>query len=130
MFKKALSNLIVLISVPCLLVMIGVIMSVCYMDFQWLERVGVLVVCVGIIAIARPNIVGVELMPPVVTADTGEFYHSKKHWEKLGQQIRQNVIEDNRSRFAVGVLGPVLGIVGSVIDGYADLLNSFFGWTA
>lgn len=103
-------------------------MSACYKDFQWFERVGVLIVCVGIIAIARPIILKVELMTPVVTADTGEFYHSEKHWKELGQDRPPHVVEDSRSRFAVGVLGPVLGILGSVIDGYADLLNYLFGW--
>lgn len=125
---RILGNNFVLGSAAALLIAIGLTVSVTACNFQWLSRFGALVICLGIIALARPSIVRSEIKVPVVMAETGLTSVDPKHYEKVGEPIPSWVAEDAKSRFAVGVLGPLLCLVGTGVNGFGDLLNRPLGW--
>ncbi|MCW5610572.1 MAG: hypothetical protein KIS83_07805 [Rubrivivax sp.] len=110
------------------LLAVGLVASFAASNFQWFSRFGALVICLGIIALARPSIVRAEIKVPILMAETGLSYLDPKHYEKTGEPVPEWVREDQKSRFAVGVLGPLLCLLGTGVNGFGDLLNRFLGW--
>lgn len=118
------NRILIIISVG--LCAFGTILSVTYKDFGWLSRFGALIVGVGVVALSRTFILGRDLLDHVGDGVDGtnlnlngpEYYHA------MGKPVPDYVAEDLRSRFAMGVLGPVLSILGSIIWGFADLINN------
>jgi hypothetical protein len=49
-----------------------------------------------------------------------------EHYEARGKEIPEHVAEDLKSRFALGIAGPVMSFVGTIIWGFADLFNKLF----
>ena len=126
--KKLLSNNQVLFWVSAGIFSVGITASVFANNFQWVSRFSSLIICCGIIALARPNLIGKDIKFDVIKAETGLSDLSREHYEKLGIKVPDWVVEDEKSRFAVGVLGPLLCLIGTSVNGFGDLVNKFFGW--
>lgn len=126
MLKKILTNNLWLTFISAVLFAIGVWLSFENRNFQWLSRFGALIICMGIIILARPSISGNDIKFHVIKAETGLSDLDRKHYEQIGEPVPEWVIEDERSRIAVGWLGPLLCLIGTGTNGFADLLNNFF----
>ena len=100
-------------------------MSVSLRDFGWLVRTGSLVTLIGILQIARPNIIGKEIYPTIMT-EAGMKTDSREYFLSRGEAVPDWVCEKARSRFATGALGPSTTLVGTILSGFADLINKSF----
>ena len=108
------------------LMLLGIFLSFKNQNFQWLSRFGALVICVGVIVLARPAMVGKDIKRHVIKEETGLSHLDPNHYKAIGEPIPQWVKDDNSSRTAVGWLGPLLCFFGTLTNGFADLLNSLF----
>ena len=128
MLKKLLTNNIALTLASAVLFAIGTGLSIEYRNFQWLSRFGALIICTGIIVLARPSISENDIKEHVLKAETGLSHLNREHYKQIGEPIPDWVIEDERSRIAVGWLGPLLCLIGTGTNGFAELLNKCFGY--
>ena len=110
------------------LLVVGSIASLMCHDFRWLSRFGALVICAGIIILARPAILGEDIKTHIGMAETGLSHLDPEHYRKIGQPVPDYVIQDLRSRTAVGWLGPLFCFLGTATNGFGDLLNGVFGY--
>jgi len=108
--------------------LIGVALSVNCKNFQWLSRFGALVICTGVITLARPSILGEDIKSHIIMSETNLSHVDPAHWKKIGQPVPGYVREDLRSRVAVGWLGPLMCFIGTATNGFADLLNKVVGY--
>ena len=108
----------------------GVAISVLDKNFQWLGRFGALVICSGVIALARPSIVGKSLLPEVVMDEEGGISNDPNYYVRIGDPVPDSVVQDRRSQIAVGILGPWLCLIGTTTNGFAELINKVLGWHA
>ena len=108
-----------------LFALIGLVQSIYLQDFIWFSRIGSMVVGVGIVLLARPSIVNEDLLPNVQSADTLFNLNSQEHFKALGETVPDYVINDLASRNAIGVIGPIITLLGTFIWGYGDLFNHF-----
>lgn len=127
MLKKLLTNNLILALTAVALFTLGIWLSIENRNFQWLSRFGALIICIGIIVLARPSILGLDIKIHILKADTGLSQLDREHYKHTGEPIPDWVIEDERSRAAVGWLGPLLCLVGTGTNGFADLLTRYFG---
>lgn len=109
------------------LLLAGVGASVHASDFQWLSRFGALVICIGVIILARPAIVQAAIKMDVHSADTGLSYSDPEHYAQMNEPVPDYIVQDQKSRAAVGWLGPTICLVGTATNGFGDLLNKFWG---
>jgi hypothetical protein len=126
MLKKLLTNNLTLTAVALILFAIGFGLSLHYQNFQWLSRFGALIICIGIIILARPSISGNDIKAHIYMQETGLSHLDRAHYTKTGEDLPNWVVEDERSRTAVGWLGPLLCLIGTGTNGFADLLNKYF----
>ena len=126
--KRLLTNNVALTLGSALAILFGVVLSIEYRNFQWLSRFGALIICAGIIVLARPSILRVDIKPHVIMPDTGLSHLDQEHYKQIGKPVPDWVIEDQRSRTAVGWLGPLLCLIGTGTNGFAELLNKCFGY--
>jgi hypothetical protein len=113
--------MMVIAATACLVVGIG--LSVWWSDFHWLARCGTLIIAVGVCSVARPAIVGRELLVPVKMDESGLMSNDPGYYIKAGLDVPESVAIDSKSRYARDFLGPVLTLVGTITSGFADLLN-------
>ena len=106
-----------------LLVFGGLTLGCGLKDFTWFARFGALVVATGITLLSRASIVREDIIAHVLQDNTGLSQLDPQHYKKLGQPMPEWVHEDQRTRMAVGVWGPLLSFVGTLIWGFGDLLN-------
>jgi hypothetical protein len=92
-------------------------------DFTWFARCGALLVGFGILLVSRTAITGRELLPEVINPDLRLNKNSPAYWRKLGQPVPYWVAADVAARTAMGILGPIISFLGTVIWGFGDLLN-------
>lgn len=128
MLKRLLTNNIALTLASAALFSVGVALSIEYKNFQWLSRFGALIICTGIIVLARPSILGTDIKLHVGMAETCLSQLDREHYKQIGEPVPDWVIEDERSRTAVGWLGPLLCLIGTGTNGFAELLNKCFGY--
>ena len=102
MLKKLLTNNGALTLASVVLFAIGSGLSIEYRNFQWLSRFGALIICTGIIVLARPSITGNDIKIHILTAETGLSHLDREHYKQTGEPVPEWVIEDERSRRAVG----------------------------
>ena len=102
---------------------LGVALSLWFRNFDWLSRFGALLICWGILLLARPSIIGKDIKLHVVKAETGLSQLDPAHYQAQGEDLPDWVVEDIASRNAVGVYGPVVCFVGTLVNGFASLLN-------
>lgn len=76
---------------------------------------------------ARPAILGVDIKEHVIMSETNLSHLDSKHYKKIGEPVPDFVNQDSKSRAAVGWLGPLIVLVGTISNGFGDLLNNFLG---
>lgn len=104
----------------------GVSMGVYHGDFYWINRFGSLVICSGIILMARPVILGQRMYSEVIMA-TGFSLFDDRHYDAIGERVPEWLIQERITRISVGWLGPVLLLVGTLATGFGDLFNGLRG---
>lgn len=77
---------------------------------------------------ARPTILGEDIKMHVIIDETDLSDLDPKHYEMAGEPLPDFVVQDLKSRTAVGVLGPLIVFVGTLTNGFGDLLNNFAGY--
>ena len=108
-------------------IVLGIYASIRFHDFMCLSRAGAVVVGIGIVALSRTFILKKDLLLSVGSGEPGNLnLNGPEYYQAKGKPVPAYVQEDLRSRFALGVVGPVLSFVGSLIWAFADLLNKFF----
>ena len=117
-------------AIGIVLLVIGVAVSLWQNNFQWLARFGALVICVGIIVLARPALLNIDIKPHIGMAETGLSHLDPEHYNRLNQPVPEYVMENLRSRAAVGWIGPLFCFLGTLTNGFADLLNKVVGYAA
>ncbi|WP_041366651.1 hypothetical protein [Methylophaga frappieri] len=124
--KSLLTNnlLIILLAFSCLVA--GILASVLWQDFEWVSRSGSLVVGLGIISLSRTFILKKDLLLEIKASDSDLNLNAPEYYQTKNQPIPDYVVQDQNSRFALGVVGPTLSFLGSLIWGFGDLLNKFF----
>jgi hypothetical protein len=126
--RKIIANNAIMFVTAIILAVIGISVSIWQRDFSWFARSGSIITCIGIIIISRPSIIVQDILDSVKMADTGLLSNDPEHYRRLGEPIPDCVIEDGKSRKAVGILGPIVIFAGTLIWGFADLLNLLFGF--
>jgi hypothetical protein len=125
--KSLLSNNVFSVTATLTLLVAGTYQSLHAENFQWLSRFGALVICVGIMTMARPFVTGRPLRINV-KMETGFDWCDKKHYQTLGEHLPDWFRDEMRDRAAVGWLGPIIYLVGTGTNGFADLLNGYFSF--
>lgn len=64
----------------------------------------------------------------VIMAETNLSDLDPKHYEITGEPVPDFVVQDLKSRIAVGVLGPLIVFIGTLANGFGDLLNNVAGY--
>ena len=121
--RALLCNNTFLLFVTAAIFAIGVTLSLCSHNFQWLSRFGALIIFLGIVFIARGGIQGEDVPDDAKMGDTGLSIFDPKHYEKVGEPVPEWVWKHRRDRFAVGILGPLVTGLGTILNGFADLLT-------
>jgi hypothetical protein len=104
---------------------LGALLSALSHNFQWLSRFGALVICVGVIALARPSIAGRQLRLDV-KMESGFSQLDPRHYSAIGEPLPDWFEEERQAQIAVGWLGPLLCLTGTTTNGFADLLTKVF----
>ena len=105
------------------LFLIGIIHSLIVKNFTWFQRIGSIIVGIGIILLSRPVIIKQSLLIEIKMSDSPYTSNDPRHYEYTGEQVPKAVNEDVKNRKAVYVQGPIITLVGTFIWGYGDLLN-------
>jgi len=129
MLKTLLTNNKAMTASAIALLGVGVAMSITHRDFLWLNRFGALVVCSGVLIMARPVILREDIKINVIM-ETGFSHFDDAHYKATNEPIPDWVIQDRRSRTAVGWLGPLFVFIGTAATGFGDLLNTLVGYAA
>lgn len=65
---------------------------------------------------------------PTVGMDYGLTSLDLEYYRRAGEPVPGWLIEELRHRHAVGVLGPIVSLIGTILWGFADLLNAPLGF--
>ena len=106
----------------------GLAFSICYRDFNWLSRFGALIICWGILLLARPSITKKEIAQHVFAEDSELSLYDPEYYTKKGETIPDWVTDNVLSRRATGLYGPVVCFLGTFTNGFASLLNGASGY--
>jgi len=104
---------------------LGLLIGYKFQDFMWFARSGALVVAMGLILFSRASIIGKDIKIHIVMEETGLSHLDPEHYKKTNQPMPEWLKEDLKSRYAVGVLAPIVSFIGTVIWGFGDLFNNF-----
>ena len=107
----------------------GFVLSIYYRDFNWLSRFGALVICWGILLLARSSIAGKEIGQHVIAADSDLSLFDPEYYRRKGEAVPDWVTDNVLSRRATGVYGPTVCFLGTFANGFASLLNGVAGYT-
>ncbi len=121
--KKIISNNKTMVCISISLFLIGFLHSVIVKDFIWFQRIGAIIVCVGILLLSRPSLINQSLLSEVGMANSPFNSNDPEHYKFIGEPVPEIVSEDSKSRIAVNKLGPLITFIGTVIWGYGDLIN-------
>lgn len=127
--KYLLTSNKLMVSVTILTFVAGFICSVYFQNFDWLSRFGALAICWGIILLARPNITGKEILFHVIAEDSNLSLNDPAYYKQKGEDVPDYVIDNVLSRRATGVYGPIVCFLGTLTNGFANLLNGLAGFT-
>lgn len=105
----------------------GLSLSLVAYNFTWFSRAGSLVVAVGITLLSRASVIREDIRTHVIEDETGLSRLNPEHYRQMGEPIPDWVHEDRRTRAAVGVWGPFVSFMGTLIWGFGDLLNGLLG---
>jgi hypothetical protein len=121
--RKLFSSIPFMTAMATLVAVIGFVQSIYLKDFIWFSRSGSIIVGLGIVLLARTSIVKKDLLLNVTSSDTPFNLNSPEHFKALGEPVPDYVKNDLASRSAIGVVGPLISFIGTIIWGYGDLLN-------
>ena len=121
--RKLFSSIPLMTIVAALFAVGGFAQSIYLKDFIWFSRSGSIVVGLGIVLLARTSIVKEDLLLNIKSSETPFNLNSPQYFEALGEPVPDYVKNDLASRSAVGVVGPIISFIGTIIWGYGDLLN-------
>lgn len=107
----------------------GFAFSVCYRDFNWLSRFGALVICWGILLLARPSVIRKEIGQHVMAHDSDLSLFDPKYYTQKGEAVPGWVTDNVLSRRATGIYGPVVCFLGTFTNGFGSLLNGVACYT-
>lgn len=124
--RSLLANTHFLLVIAGLSAISGVAASLFTHDFVCFSRSGAIVVAMSVIFLSQAGLIGHELRPSIKMSETGLSQLDPEHYKKLGQPVPQWLVTDLKARFAIGVLGPATGLLGTTIWGFGDLLNKLF----
>lgn len=117
-----LSNEILLLT-SILSIVCGVLASMYKHDFAWFARSGAIVVAVGIAILSRYILLGVNLKPDIYHLPTGLSQTNPDHYKRLGLPVPSGIQHDYDLKLSIGLLGPIVSFIGTIIWGFGDLLN-------
>ncbi len=117
-----------MLSITALTFIAGSALSLYFRDFDWLSRFGALVICWGIILLARPNITGNEIGFHVIAHDSELSLDDPAYYKQKGESVPDYVIDNVLSRRATGIYGPIVCFLGTLTNGFANLLNGAAGF--
>ena len=106
----------------------GFALSIFCHDFNWLSRFGALVICWGILLLARPSITGNEIGQHVIDADSDLSLFDPEYYKRKSEPVPAWVIDNVLSRRATGIYGPIICFLGTFANGFASLLNGVAGY--
>jgi hypothetical protein len=106
----------------------GIALSLYCRDFNWLSRFGALVICWGILLLARPSFTGKEIGQHVIAHDSYLSVFDPKYYKLKGEPVPDWVTDNALSRRAVGVYGPLVCFIGTFANGFGSLLNGAVGF--
>jgi hypothetical protein len=121
--RAFLGNTRVMLTLAVLLAVVGLLLSYVFNDFTWFARCGALVVAVGITLLSRASVIREDIITHVIEAETGLSQLDPDHYKQINEPIPEWVHEDRRTRAAVGVWGPLVSFIGTLMWGFGDLLN-------
>lgn len=124
--KNIFNNNVIMISASGIILITGILVSVLLCDFSWFSRSGSLITAIGIIILTRPSIIGQDILVSVMMDASGKHSNDPEYYRQNNEEIPETVYEDVKSRKAVGIYGPIITIIGTLVWGYADLLNKIF----
>lgn len=127
--RKLLSSNILWLSLTVIPLGAGLAVSLCLRNFDWLSRFGTLVICWGILLLARPTLTGKEISQHVYADDIDLSLNDPAYYRLKGEPIPDWVKNDVLSRRATGVYGPLVCFLGTLTNGFASLLNGATGFT-
>lgn len=120
------ANTRLMLTLAILITLAGLLLSYVRRDFTWLARTGALVVTVGITLLSRASVIHEDIQTHVLITETGLSNLNPAHYKEMGEPVPEWVYRDLRTRAAVGVWGPFVTFVGTLIWGFGDLLNKLF----
>jgi hypothetical protein len=109
--------------IAILLALAGLLIGFVLKDFTWFARFGALVVATGITLLSRASVIGEDIKTHIAQDETGLSHLDPEHYKQTGKPIPEWVQEDRRTRKAVGVWGPLVSFIGTLIWAFGDLLN-------
>lgn len=113
-----------LIMTAVVLVLYGFSHGFIVKDFIWFARSGSLVVAIGILLLSRTFLSGEDLLLFIGDEETLENKNHPEYYKKRQLEIPEYIKNDQDSRKSIGIYGPVISAVGTIIWGYGDLLNN------
>lgn len=126
--RKLLGSNILWLSLTAASLAVGIAASLYEQDFDWLSRFGALVICWGILLLARPTFTGNEISQHVYAEDMDLSMNDPRYYKLKGEPVPDWVAEDVLSRRATEVYGPLVCFLGTFTNGFASLLNGVAGF--
>lgn len=117
-----------MLSLTALTFSAGLTCSFYFQNFDWLSRFGALVICWGIILLARPNFTGNEIGQHVIAHDSELSLYDPLYYKQKNEEVPEWVIDNVLSRRATGIYGPAVCFLGTLTNGFANLLNGPAGF--
>jgi dipeptide/tripeptide permease len=130
MIKRLLISNLFYISLTIISIAAGFTLSILNSDFNWLSRFGALVICWGILLLARPSLTGKEIGQHITAHDSELSVCDPEYYKRKNENVPGWVVDNVTSRRAVGVFGPLICFIGTLINGFGSLLNQAFGFTS
>jgi hypothetical protein len=127
--RKVLTSNGFLLTLAVAAIALGLGCSILVHDFTCLARSGAILVGISIAFLSRSSLMGQDPKPNIILAN-GFNQLDPQGYIQSNQPIPPWLVTELKSRYAVGVLGPSIGAAGTVIWGFADLLNKYCGWVA
>ena len=127
--KRLLTSNAFLLSLTGTSLAAGLVLSILLRNFDWLSRFGAVVVCWGILLLARPSLTDREIGQHVIATDSELSLFDPNYYSLRGEPVPEWVKDNVLSRKAVGIYGPAVCFVGTITNGFGSLLNEIFSST-
>jgi hypothetical protein len=102
---------------------VGLCVAIAVHDFEWFARSGAVVSALGIALISQAALLAETVRTEAVNPDSGLNSADPTHYKATNQEVPDWVQRDARTRFTVGIIGPSLSGIGTLVWAFGDLLN-------